>query len=147
MTGNCASRNFLFEDPDCVGYLISIHTVGEPPSFARTQFHIPRGAVPPHVPAASRPHALSPPPHPVPTCFAGATTPAIDLLVAMSEMCRAAQSDERSRGVPAPASVGVWITRILRLAPFLVPFLRSRLPPAPSPLRVSTCFLSHTEAR
>ena len=58
-----------------------------------------------------------------------------------------AQSDERSRGVPAPASVGVWITRILRLAPFLVPFLRSRLPPAPSPLRVSTCFLSHTEAR
>jgi hypothetical protein len=47
-----------------------------------------------------------------------------------------------SRGVPAPASVGVWITRILCLAPFLVPFLRSRLPPAPSPLRVFTCFLS-----
>ena len=39
------------------------------------------------MPAASRPHALSPPPHPVPTCFAGATTPAIDL-VAMSEMFR-----------------------------------------------------------
>ena len=47
------------------------------------------------MPAASRPHALSPPPHPVPTCFAGVTTPAIDLLVAMSEMCRAAQSGER----------------------------------------------------
>ena len=57
---------------------------------------------------------------------------------------RAAQSDERISRRACASECGRLDHSHFAPRPFLVPFLRSRLPPAPSPLRVSTCFLSLT---
>ena len=103
---------------------------------------------------ASRPQALSLASHPFRPASPArqpppSTSSSMSEFVGRSPIRRAVRLERAprgSRGVPAPESVGVWTTRILRLARSWTLFLRSLLHPTPSPLRVSICFLSHTEA-